>query len=419
MSVFRQLLVWLALAVLGALAWQLLAADPGQVLVRFHGIDYRTNVPIAAGLLLLAMAAVWLLAHLLLMPFRAWRRLRGRRARTRLADGLLALHEGRWERAARLLERGAETARTLRLPALLAAAQARDALGEPAESERLLQAAAAGDVVPPVVGLARAERLLRQGRAGDALTQLDALAGALPPRGLAVRCEALLAAGRAAEAWGLLGALRRTRALAPDALAALELRLAAAALREADDARVLADRWDGLPPSLRQTPDAVAAYAQRAVALGLEDAAAEAVEQALCSDWSETLALLYGQIPRGREGSRLTRAEAWLRTHPASPGLLVTLGRLCREESLWGKAEDYLHRAIAQGAGAEGWEELGHCFAAQGDEQRARLCYANALRAGRAETAVELPGRGLRERIQDLAVPEERDEHGLPRLPLP
>ena len=48
-------------------------------------------------------------------------------------------------------------------------------------------------------------------------------------------------------------------------------------------------------------------------------------------------------------------------------------------------AEASLHRAIAQGAGADAWEELGHGLAAHGDDALARQCYANALRAARGE----------------------------------
>ena len=97
--------------------------------------------------------------------------------------------------------------------------------------------------------------------------------------------------------------------------------------------------------------------------------------------------------------------------------MLVALGRLCREEQLWGKAEDTLHRALAQGAGAEAWEELGHAYAAQHDETRARQAFANALRAIRGEVPQALPGRGLRELIRDEAVAEERTAMGVPRLP--
>ena len=67
--------------------------------------------------------------------------------------------------------------------------------------------------------------------------------------------------------------------------------------------------------------------------------------------------------------------------------------------------------------GADAWEELGDGFSVAGDESRARLAYANALRAGRGEPVVEMPGRDMRQRIHDEAVIEQRDEHGVPRLP--
>ena len=140
------------------------------------------------------------------------------------------------------------------------------------------------------------------------------------------------------------------------------------------------------------------------------------LEQALDTRWDESLAADYGRLPVGRLEARRANAERWLQAHPASPALLLTLARLSREQNQWPQAEGYLHRALAQGAGADAWEELGHGFAATGDEPRARLSYANALRATRNEAVVELPGRDLRQQIHDQAAIEERDEHGVPRL---
>ena len=94
----------------------------------------------------------------------------------------------------------------------------------------------------------------------------------------------------------------------------------------------------------------------------------------------------------------------------------MALARLARRQGQWLQAQEFLHRAIAQGAGAEAWEELGAGFAAAGEESLARRAYANALRATRDEAVEELPGRDLRAKIHDLAVGEERDEHGIPRL---
>ncbi|WP_425598106.1 heme biosynthesis protein HemY, partial [Vulcaniibacterium tengchongense] len=251
----------------------------------------------------------------------------------------------------------------------------------------------------------------------EALAALDdPAAQPLPPRGLALRAQALAALGRAGEAYGLLGALRQQEALPAEALARLEAEWAAAALRQAEDANVLADRWEALPKPLRNDPDAVAAYAERAAALRWDEAAARSIEQALDARWHEPLAELYGRLPIGRLDARRQNAERWLQAHPASPALLVALARLARAQGQWPQAEAYLHRALAQGANADAWEELGHGFAQAGDEARARLCYANALRAARGEAAAELPGRDLRQKIYDEAVVEERDEHGVPRL---
>ncbi|HEX5662319.1 MAG TPA: heme biosynthesis protein HemY, partial [Xanthomonadaceae bacterium] len=81
----------------------------------------------------------------------------------------------------------------------------------------------------------------------------------------------------------------------------------------------------------------------------------------------------------------------------------------------WAESEDYLQRALAQGAGSAAWEELGHGYASAGDEARARIAYANALRTARGESAAELPSDD-RFRAVAPVVAEERDEHGMPRL---
>jgi HemY protein len=121
-------------------------------------------------------------------------------------------------------------------------------------------------------------------------------------------------------------------------------------------------------------------------------------------------------LPAAREDARLARAQRWLGDHAASPALALCVGRLCLRAQLLGKAEEMLHRAIAQGSGAEAWEELGSVHTAHNDAGRAQVCYLNALRSLRGEPVCSLEGRSLREQIADEAVAEQRDEHGLPRL---
>lgn len=414
MNLYRALLWWLVLAVAGAIAWNWFSQDLGDVVVRFRGLTYTTTLAyfvLGWGLLWFLLWATW---WLLRLPLRAWQRHARQQARNRLVSGLQALHQGRWARAESLLAKAAEDAE-LRTAALIAAHRAATLRGDVEAAAR--HQAALLDHEPAAATLEQASRLADLGRHDDVLAALAGLGGPLPPRALLLQARALAATGKAQEAQAPLNTLRREQALSADTLAALERELNTTAMTQAPQADVLMQRWHALPQRLQHAPDVAAAFATRASRLGLEDTGLQAVADALDAQWDDMLAALYGQLPGGRDGSRLARAEAWLAGHSASPALLLALGRLCREQQLWGKAEDYLHRALAQGAGADAWETLGHVFTAQNDAGRAQLAYANALRTGRGETALPLGGRSLREQIADQAVVEHRNEHGIPLLP--
>jgi len=414
MKLYRNLLLWLALALLGALAWHWFSQDLGDVVVRFRGLTYTTTLAFAVAAWIALWFLLWALWWLVKLPIRAWRRHARAQARNRLVSGLEALHQGRWARAASLLERAASE-RSERSLALLGARRAAAEIGDTEAAARHQGALLKHDAC--TAALDQAERVLAQGRAEEALAALTACPS-LPPRGLRLQAEALAAAGRADEALALLPALRREQALGHAALAEAELRYLAASLTQAPQSNTLMQRWRAVPSRHHTEASVVSAFARRAAELGLEEEGAEALAVALDSHWDERLAALYGELPHGPgEGEkRLKRAEAWLPEHANSPGLLGGLARLHIELGQWARAEDLLHRALAQGAGAEAWELLGHVFAHHNDA-RAAITYANALRIARGEPVLALEGRGLREQIADRAVAELRNEHGLPLLP--
>ncbi len=90
MSAFRTLLWWLLLAALGALAYELLARDLGEVVVRWHGLTATTTVAFALVAWGLLWFLGWLLWTVLRLPFTAWQRLAQAQARKRLINGLVA-----------------------------------------------------------------------------------------------------------------------------------------------------------------------------------------------------------------------------------------------------------------------------------------------------------------------------------------
>lgn len=415
MNLFRNLLLWIALALAGALLAQLLLAqDPGYVLVRWRGYDYTTTVPKAAAVLFAIAFALWLLWTLVALPFRAWGRHRDKRARARIGDGFDALYQGHYARAEKLLAQAADDER-VEAAARVGAGHAAIARGDFAAARARLDGFADRHAAARAVAVA--ELALHERRAADALAALDApVAQPLPPRGLALRADALAANGQASQAYGLLGALRQQQAWPEAVLAERERLWAEASLREAADGNALAERWDAMPKALRAEPAVASAYAERAVAFGWDEAALKSIEQALDARWDDALALRYAQLPVGRVDERRAILDRWLQAHPASPVLPLALARLASANGQWPQAEAQLHRALAQGAGADAWEALGDGYAQAGDDARARQCYANALRTPRGEAVQPLGVRDLQQRIADEAVIEDRDEYGIPRL---
>ena len=416
MSFFRTLLWWLLLATLGALAWDQFSIDPGQVVIRWHGstLVFQSLAVFLAcwGLLWFGLWALWTLLRL---PFTAWHRLAQTQARKRLVNGLLAFNEGRYTRAEGLLAKAAEDAESAtvsRLAARQAALRRGDLLGA------AVQQAALAKLDPLAAALESAHALLKQSRPEAVIDVLQAWQEnkQLPPRGQLLRGEALVSMGRASEALTQLSQPGNELDLAPDALAALQLRWHAAALQQSVHADDLHQRWLGLSERERDDQALLLAYSRRAGELGLEAEAADTLATAIDREWNETLVRQLSLLPAARNDLRLDRAQAWLAAHPASPALALALGRLLRTRQQFGSAAEVINRAIAQGAGSDAWEELGHVYTAQNDAPRAQSSYANALRLQRGEPARALGDRSLREIIADEAVAEQRDEHGLPRL---
>lgn len=414
MKPWRWLLGLIAVALIGALAWNWLAADPGYVLVRIRGWKIEATVVGA----LLVLAALWVAVAvawwLLRWPFGALSRRHRRVSRARLSDGLIAMAEGRNAEAGRALERAAMHA-PLRVPALLAAAEAAHRRGEAPRALELLDAA--GQEAPQAARMVRARMLRSEGKPEEALALLspEADAGRLPPSGWHELVLSALDANQPRRARIALEPLRKSNALGARGYSMLEARVLAANLSAATDATSLQELWNGLPRAQRQSPEALLAYVSATARTGQPAAALDEIEAALRREWSPPLAKAYAQLADDDPPARLRTAEGWLAAHPNDADLLVALGRLSLRAGQPVKARDCLRRALAlQPQDAEGWEALGEAQSALGDHAEALRGYANALRVARGQAAKTSARDNLDTGV--LAV-EERDQHGVPRLP--
>ncbi len=158
------------------------------------------------------------------------------------------------------------------------------------------------------------------------------------------------------------------------------------------------------------------AYARRAAKLGNAHAALDAIEDVVKREWNPGLVAAYGEItPPEEAGQRLHTALRWRETRPGDGALLRTLGTLAMRASDPRDAREYLVHALAIKPTAEGWAALGDVQSAAGEPEDATRCYANAWKSAQGEEIAP----GPQEAGSDTAhlTLEERDEHGMPRLP--
>ncbi|HEY8585838.1 MAG TPA: heme biosynthesis HemY N-terminal domain-containing protein [Rhodanobacter sp.] len=417
MRLWYWLLLLVIAAALAAFGWHWVAADPGYVLLRLRGWRVETTVVAALVILLLAWALITVAWRLLRWPFGALSRRHRRLSQQRLGEGLVALIEGRHGDAERDLSR-ASRLDSLRGPALLAAAEAASRRGESGRALEALNQAAQS--VPQAARVLRARVLLRDNKPAEALALLlpESDKGTLTPGGWRELVQAALATGDTRRAREALVPLQKSGALGIRAYAALEAQVLAAALDAAADGASLNALWSQLPKAQRRVPAVVDAYARRAAAFGLTLPAMDEVESALRREWSPLLIETYGMLAGDDVEARLRRAEGWLDAHPNDANLLLTLGRMCVRLKLWGKAHQYLQRSLALAPGSAAWEALGHAFAGQDNAAQAQRCYRNALAFGRGEAVTPLAqSADPRQPDTHPVAVEERDVHGVPRLP--
>jgi HemY protein len=178
----------------------------------------------------------------------------------------------------------------------------------------------------------------------------------------------------------------------------------------------LQDMWKRANRQQRQMPALLDVYARRAAAFGDAHAALDALEDAVKREWNPGLVATYGEItPPTEAAARLHAATRWLEAHPGDDILLRTLGSLSMRASDPRGAREYLVHALTLKPSAAGWAALGDVQSASGDAEDAERCYANAWKCARGEDIAPRPHEAGLDTSQFTL--EERDEHGMPRLP--
>jgi HemY protein len=272
------------------------------------------------------------------------------RSRQSLNDALVAFFQGRYATAERAASQALAMDESKGVAAIIAAKSAHE-LGRFTEREAFLEKANTGRPEIDQMRLTTlADLLLGQSKHEEALAVLKELTlkDAKNVRLLRMRLQAEQALRRWDEALATLAMLGRLDAIGEAEREALTRAAHLGNLnRKALDAPALAAYWKQLPSDLRVDPVLAATAARYFLAAGGSEDAQAILEQALEREWSAALVAIYGEAHGTTALPQIERAERWLRDHPRDPALLLTLGKLCMKQSLWGKAQSYIEASLA------------------------------------------------------------------------
>jgi HemY protein len=380
-------LFWI-LALFGIAVGLALAAryNAGYVMVVFPTRRLELSVNFAVLLAMLGFVALYLLvrgvgaAIRLPAAARAYHaRRRHEEGRAALREALFAFFEGRHGRAGKAAAQALKAGEEPALAAVIAARAAHETRAYAARDDWLLRLEGIDADADVLRRVTQADLLLGERRWNDALAVLEPIAGN-HTAALRLELRALQQAGRWDRVLALLPQLERKQALDRTALVHARRHAAAGLLeRSADAPEALADAWGRMPAELRTDEVVARAAAQAFMDAGRIDDAHRLIEAALDHAWDSPLVALYAARLGADAQDQLVRAEAWLPAHPRDANLLLTLGRLCAFQGLWGKSERFFDASLAVEPSHAAHLELAQLALRAGDDARARAHERAAL----------------------------------------
>ncbi len=387
----RWLLAVLVILTLAVLLGLYVHDDSGYVLIA-HG--YKTielSLSLFVIILILGFAAIWLLIYIFSnlwgMPgsLKRWRtQQRRERARRDTLRGLTQLSEGNWEKAERFLVRHAHDSEMPLLNYLAAARAAQKQNLIEKRDEYFSLARQSTHDAAFAVDLAKAELQLLSGQLQEALQNLTPLYAKMPrhPQVLFLLARAYEAMRNWTELRELLPKLHRRDVFGEQQFSLLEQRVYRELLTLATQHNNLIELnkiWQSMPRAIRQNVDMARHYIRCLLILEQHVLAEDVVRDTLKRGYDADLIYLYGIISGKEKDKQLASAEKWLEGNERDPVLLLTLGRLCYRNQLWGKARSYLEASLGIETRSDTYRELGQLLEKINQPKEAAEYYRKGL----------------------------------------
>ncbi len=387
-----RLVLTILLALSAALALGIFLEDnPGRLVFSYGDVMVQTSFVFFVIVMIIVFIALYyffsLTGKLLRLPrdLERWtKHRRTRRSEKYLTQGFLGLVEGNWQAAEQAFRKGAAYS-CLPMVNYLGAARAAQQQGAITQRDHYLRLAhefSGGSTV--AVGLTQAELQLSQQQTEQAYATLKHLD--TDKSGQAQAKLMLLEASSELKEWqqvlDLLRGFGRGKLLPKEKIKSRQLQAYAGLLQQAGKTEhqyKLEAQWHKIPSKLKNELYLIEVYIRQRLRFPDTGDCERLLRQTLKRKWDSVMAGLYGLVVGSDQARQLAFAERMHKAHAADTMLLLTLGRLCKRQSLWGKASTYLQECIDIQASPEAYQELAALLEQQGDHAAAAECYQKGL----------------------------------------
>ncbi len=335
----------------------IISQDPGYALFSYGHWTVEMPLWLSAFLIILIIAlslfTIWLIKTLFSGSDKIkfwWKKHQENTARLQTYKGFLALAEGRWKNAEHYLMQSACYSDTP-LINYLSAAEAAEEGNAPERRDRYLQLAldmgAGSDMA---IRLTQAQLQFKGGELEESVRNLQRLHTHAPkhPKVLRLLCTLYEAMLDWPALYTLLPECRKTQVFSKEALTRLEKKIYPALLPTyaGKGLKALMAFWQQAPRYIQSDPAIVYDYVKLLTAQSQHHEAEVLLRTTLKKGYHASLVHLYGLTIGTSPKKQLAFAESTLSEHCRNPIVLLTLGRLCLANQLWGKARDYLEKSL-------------------------------------------------------------------------
>ncbi len=335
-----KIILLLASLLLAAWLTPKLLSNPGLIQIELLGYQIQMTA-IAAGILLVVLfLAIWLLYSLIESPKKVVKHLSANQSRKKFARGLLALSEGKWLHAEKLLLASVKKSPTPEL-SYMAAARAAVAMNDLTRAEAHLDAAEAVIDNPLTVDLTRCEIWIKSGQADRAIPLLAQILKTYPKNPRAVHLQTQ--ASQQTQDWKLLQqTIPKAEKLSlinhqqsNELKQQVTLELFAAAKNAAD----LQGIWQGL--NKKQQASYSHTYCENGIRLGAYQEITGHIEKVQKKHFDDQMVVYWSSLPYNLN-HRLKVAEKWLSEHPKNAVVLLCNAKLHLAKKQMDEAESLL-----------------------------------------------------------------------------